>query len=553
MKRYLKEIFPAFALALVSSFMLFLYEPIVTYSSNVNDFWFDLSTLLSCVGIMFFILLFGIFVIYNVIYFIGRHFFKEDNKLYNITLVVGFVLFLVTYIQGNFLSGKLPVLDGSPIEWNNYDTLSVISGLLLVGVTAVTVFGIKKFKIKKCIKVYSFISMAIFVMLSVSILSAFMLNGDTINQKKYMVTATAENINKYSTNKNFVVLMLDAIDSKTAENVYQSNEEYQKILKDFTYYPDTVGAYPFTRDSVPLVLSGVWSENKTDFNTFYNDAMDQSKLLKMLDTKQYEVNIYEDEFIYGRTGATQVKNLYFDSKIDRVKLMKQEIMYDMFKYLPYYLKRFSKIEYVDFKETRKSNSNIENAFKWDDPVFCNEYLNQGIEICNKNEFKFIHLEGAHHPFDCDKDLNKIENGTYEEKIASSFTVVKNYIEYLKQNNVYDNTAIIIMADHGFWFDTDEKSLLKRQNPIFYIKGFNESHDERQVSQEKISFDYLQDIYEALLNEKKNDQLLENIDTSRPRRFLLYLISGYDHMVEYMQYGHANDFDTLKETGNVYDR
>ena len=29
-----------------------------------------------------------------------------------------------------------------------------------------------------------------------------------------------------------------------------------------------------------------------------------------------EVNIYEDEFIYGRTGATQVKNLYFDSKID---------------------------------------------------------------------------------------------------------------------------------------------------------------------------------------------------------------------------------------------
>ena len=44
-----------------------------------------------------------------------------------------------------------------------------------------------------------------------------------------------------------------------------------------------------------------------------------------------------------------------------------------------------------------------------------------------------------------------------------------------------------------------------------------------------------------------------MDNSGPRRFLLYVISGYDHMVEYLQKGSANDFDTLEATGNVYDR
>ena len=208
---------------------------------------------------------------------------------------------------------------------------------------------------------------------------------------------------------------------------------------------------------------------------------------------------------------------------------------------------------MDFKTTRKEDEKAENTFVWDDKIFYNDYLNQDVEITNQNEFKFIHIEGAHHPFNCDKNLNDIENGTYEDKIEASFTIIEKYIGYLKENGVYDNTAIIIMADHGFWFDTDVESLLKRQNPMFYVKGFNETHEERQVSDEKMSFDYLQDLYVALLEGKKTDELFENIDNSGPRRFLLYVISGYDHMVEYMQYGHSKNLETLKETGNVYDR
>ncbi|MBQ3409047.1 MAG: sulfatase-like hydrolase/transferase [Clostridia bacterium] len=553
MRKYLKEILPAVIVAFISSFMLFIYEPIIMYVSNSTDFWFDIKILISCTSIIFFIAFFAIFIGYNIVYLLTKYVFKEKEKIYRAFLVIGFVLFLVTYIQGNFLAGKLPVLDGSPIEWNNYTTLSVISGLLLIVAFGVAIFMVIKLKMEKCVKIFSYISCAIFFMLSISLVSTCISKGEAIRKKEYITTATARNINKYSSKKNFIIFMLDAIDAETAEGVYQSNEQYQKALKDFTYYPDTVGAYPFTRDSVPLVLSGVWSENKTDFGTFYNDAMDQSRLLNMLNREEYVANIYDDEFAYEREGVKQIQNIDLNNKVDAAKFIKQEIKYDLYKYLPYYLKRYSRIEEMDFKTTRKEDEKAENTFVWDDKIFYNDYLNQDVEITNQNEFKFIHIEGAHHPFNCDKNLNDIENGTYEDKIEASFTIIEKYIGYLKENGVYDNTAIIIMADHGFWFDTDVESLLKRQNPMFYVKGFNETHEERQVSDEKMSFDYLQDLYVALLEGKKTDELFENIDNSGPRRFLLYVISGYDHMVEYMQYGHSKNLETLKETGNVYDR
>ena len=46
MKKYIKDIFPAFVISLVGSFMLYINEPIMMLAGNVNDFWFDLKFLL---------------------------------------------------------------------------------------------------------------------------------------------------------------------------------------------------------------------------------------------------------------------------------------------------------------------------------------------------------------------------------------------------------------------------------------------------------------------------------------------------------------------------
>ena len=549
MSSYIKKMMPAVVIAFASSFMLFIYEPIILYINNVDDFWFDIKSLILNSFIPFILLFFLIIFVYTIIYIIQKMVLKKSKNIYNVFIIIGFCLFLITYIQGNYLSGKLPALDGKTIEWSNYKTENIISILLLVIVSIICFLTIKKFKFETTIRYAKKIILVICIMLSVSLVTSFLTLKTDLPKKSYIATATTNNINVYSSDSNFIILLLDSIDSETMEKIVKENERYLDIFNDFTYYPDTVGAYPFTRDTVPLILSGNWSENKISFASFYNEAMDNSKLLEYLREKDYNINIYNDEISYNTEKAHDIKNFSFDNKINILGFIKQELKYDLFKYLPFYLKKYSKIETMNFTIAKKLVN--DELFLWDNINFYDDYLSRKIEIGDNKEFKYIHLEGAHYPFDCDKDFNKKENGTYEDKIEASINLINRYLNYLKENEVYDNSAIIIMADHGFWWDTDDDSLLKRQNPILYIKGFDEHHS-REISNEKVSFDYLQDMYKNLLDGNDSKTVMNGIDNTGPRRFMLYRVFGYNHMEEYLQYGHSKDLKTLKSTGNVYD-
>ena len=550
MKDFFKDIIPAIVLSFVFSFMVFIYEPIIMYLNNLTDFWFDIYVLLNNSLIGSAVLFLVISVVFIVIYTISKYLLKsKNNRVFNFFLTLGYGVFFITYIQGNYLSGSLPTLDGNIINWNDYTTQSIISIFLLIIIATILILVTIKFKYSKTIKYSNYVTLAVFAMLSISLIGSCITVQNGFKRKTYTTTPTTKYINEYSTNNNLIVFLLDSIDSSSMESIIKKNPDYLKVFDDFTYYPDTVGGYPFTRDTIPLVLSGNWSENKMNFFDFYNEAMDNSKLLDYLREKEYNINIYNNEISYNTEKARDIKNLSFDNKSDCLSFIKQELKYVLFKYLPYYLKHYSRIENMDFNKTRIMND--DELFIWDDVNFLNVYLEKSIEKRNSKQFKFIHLEGAHYPYDCDSNFEKKENGTINDKIEASIKLINRYLTYLKDNNVYNNSAIIILADHGFWNLTDDNNLLKRQNPILYIKGFNEHH-ERIVSKEKVSFDNLQDIYRELLNGAKTETLFNNIDTSNPRRFLLYRVGGYDHMEEFLQYGKAGDLSTLKKTGNTYD-
>jgi len=549
MIKSLKELIPAFVLSFSFSFMLFIYEPIVLYTNNSNDFWFDLFTMIKCSLIAFFIFFFLIIFIYSIIYLIQKKIIKKKN-FFNIMLIIGFIIFIVTYIQGNYLSGALPTLDGREIAWNDYTKQKIISFLLLVSVVSITLFIVKKYKYEKTINIFKYTSYAIVVMLSVSLISLCASNSTIIFSKKYVSTATSNYINNYSSNNNLIVLLLDSIDSQTMEDVVKNNKDYLKLFDDFTYYPNTISGYPFTDYNVPLLLSGKWYEEEMLFHDFYNKAMDDSKMIKDLKENNYNINIYNTDFKYNTEKARIIRNLEFDSKVNVTKFIKQELKYDLFKYLPFYLKKYSKIEEMSFQDT-KEEINGKDIFSWKDIDFYNNYLNLEMNISSENEFKYIHLEGAHAPYDIDENFNKKNNATVQDKIKASLNIIDKFLKYLKDNNVYDNSAIIILADHGFWYEDKDEDLIRRQNPMLYIKGFNEHH-ERIVTDQKVSFDYFQDIYKNLIDGKKTDTLFDNIDTTGPRKFLLYRTSGYDHLEEYYQYGNPKDLNTIKKTGVIFD-
>ena len=160
----MKKLIPALILCFVFCFMCFFYEPIIMYANNIYDFWFDLGIMIIPVIKIFAIFLLITYLIYIIIYYINKKFFK-DLKVYNIFVLIGFIVFLATYIQGNYLIGNLPILDGSTIVWSNYKVQDIVTIIIWLVIITIVVILSRKKSMEKTIKYATYLTIAIFVML----------------------------------------------------------------------------------------------------------------------------------------------------------------------------------------------------------------------------------------------------------------------------------------------------------------------------------------------------------------------------------------------------
>ena len=270
---HLKNILPAIALSLVISFMFLIFEPISLYANNTDDFWFDLYDMLPLLVPAFLLFALIIFVIFAVCYLVAIKLFKKIN-LYYIIISFIFCVFLITYIQGNFLAGSLPGINGELFNWRNYIPETIISIALWFVVFIAAFLIIKKIKLKKFVSYIAPITGAVFIMLLASLASS-LLTTEAL-EDKYTVKATFDHYNQVSKDRNFFIFLVDAIDSRSFDNLLKDRSDYQEAFKDFTYYQDTVSYYPYTRDSIPYIFSQIPNRNETSFGNYSRAAFSNS-------------------------------------------------------------------------------------------------------------------------------------------------------------------------------------------------------------------------------------------------------------------------------------
>lgn len=540
----MKKIIPAYILSFVISFTFFIYEPVILYASNKTDLWFDFMTMLKPMLTLFF----TSFIILSLIYTLINKLFK-NNKIYNVILVISFIIYFASYIQGNYLLKSLPGLDGTTIVWNGFLIQNIITIIIWLIISVIYIITTKKYTFEKVLNVSSKVVLVVFAMLFVSCISTI-LTTRKMFMKKYPILITDINYTNFSDDKNFIVFLLDAVDSKKFDEQL-STSKYKDSFKDFTYYPDTLSYYMYTRDSIPLILTGKPNHNKEEFYTYYNKAFDESKLIDELINKDYDINLYEYELIWTSEKSKVVKNIEkIPNKINTKHFVKSNLQYVGYKYLPYFLKKYVHIETMNFN-LDKSSDEHNNAYQWDNIKNYHMILNANVTKDPKKQFKFIHTNGSHVPYNMDEELNRVDekNSSYEKEINASIKLVDSYINMLKENGVYDNSVIVIMADHGY----AKKKIIGRQNPILYIKGVNEHHDLMPVSDKRVSHIDLADAFVELLNDVKTEQLFPNIPIDRKRKLIWYRFTKENKMTEYQTNGHAWENHKLKKTGRKYNR
>lgn len=548
---HLKALFPAIILSLVASFMLLIFEPITLYSTNIHDFWFDLYDMLPQLIPSFFLYSLAFFSIFLVSYIILAILVKKKN-LYYIFVSIAFCVFVITYLQGNFFSGSLPGINGDVFKWREYTAETITSFALWIVLFIALFIAIKKLKPQKVFSYIAPITGIIFVMLLVSLCST-LFTTDALENKNTS-KATFDYYNQVSNDQNLFIFLVDAVDSQSFNKLLADDPDYQSTFKDFTYYPDTVSYYPYTRDSIPYLFSQIPNHNETEFDEYSKRAFDNSKIFQSLKEDNYNMYFYDEDTIMSAESAQNFKNMSDETSINRQNFLEQIRCYDLYKYLPYPLKGKAHIEKLNFSHADLNNDKVD--YDDDDRLNYDIYKNESLEIVDNKVFHYIHLEGAHIWFDIDENLNPIDKtiGTYSQKQAASFKIIKAYLDRLKSSDVYDNSSIVILADHGYKDGVWEYDYINnRFNPILYIKGIDETHSKMHVSDQPISFEDLGTAFEDLKNGKQSTELFKGIESPRDRTIIYYVWNEEDHMVEEIQKGKAWDETTIVETGNVFDR
>jgi len=239
-----------------------------------------------------------------------------------------------------------------------------------------------------------------------------------------------------NTGENVIVIYLDGVSGLTFNKKMSESPQYISGLDGFTSYVKAITLGSKTSTSTPSMIGGFefspkyWESSSITQEKFFYNAFD--KHIRMLKSNNYHNITFNSMPYYGKKPydwwSGNIKQFRDDFKKDNIKSLSNADLYPMyFENIPdaYVLKNLSKIV--------KINDKNENYYNWS--FFQNTHT----------PFTFGD------PIKVHKQLN-VEN--YYNVIDWSINNLVNFFEYLKINNAYDNSMIVLFSDHGerFWGD-----------------------------------------------------------------------------------------------------
>ena len=531
--------FPELFVSIAISFLLFVYAPVEVFYSNRDELYYSLIDILKYMLPFF---LFMTALILCVLLLLK----KINRKLEIIVFLLAFSGLITLYVQGTVLSSALPPLDGSVINWEGFKAENIKSLMLILSFLGIVLL-IYYFIGEKIWLVSKVVSAFLFLML---LLTCIFFCTQCYERNETDVYCTNEKILEMSKDSNLIIFLADQVDAEAFSKMTNIHLEYSEIFENFTFFENTMSGYPWTLRSIPFILSGQWFENEKSYWEYTPEAMRSSPLFAYLKRNNYSMGFYEPEFTFA------VKDLPFDNLANKNeyftypdKFIKMQIKLSGYRYMPFFLKRFCYISTDDFYfDTLKSDKY--SSYSINNSDFYNTVSNEEVTITEKKCFKFLYILGAHTPFDYLAESEQVEDYSYESSIENTISTFSYYLKKLKESGVYDNSAIIFMADHGYAPEYQDGT--GRQNPVLFVKGINEHHP-FQISDAPVSHSDLVERYPKLAEGAQSVEVFSYTEEDRTRRYLLFAFGEENTMYEYYQRGFASDESSMISTGVVYTR
>jgi len=426
------------------------------------------------------------------------------------------------FFSGNYgtLTRMITFADGIP-------KTPVLSFINLLFVAAIFTLLAVLFRIKKSFKILE--SLLIILAISLGATSIFMnvkINSDYKAHSEYVKTLDSE-VAKISpvlhltkTGKNVFLFMLDRAESAFVDSIFNEFPEFKEIYSGFTFYPNTIsfgghtllgapplfGGYEYTPDEMNrrskeklldknnqalLVLPRIFTE-QADFSATITDApwanyswIPDMSIFK--DCKNTKAMLLERNYTSlwiqenpektkpNIVSKTIKRNLLFFSLFKIVPVVFRDALYDeglwwysdktsgdIQQFLDYY-------SVLDFLPRLTDFSSEDNAY------FCitSNTTHSGEDLQPPLYEPAVKVT--------EKGKGELSHISSYSGNAAAFRLLSKWIEFLKANDAYDNSRIILVSDHGIGYDKVEKISFKEKfydnfkrdhlHPILFFKDF----------------------------------------------------------------------------------
>lgn len=262
----------------------------------------------------------------------------------------------------------------------------------------------------------------------------------------------------FSTKKNVIVLLLDTYQTDVFQEVIDEDPTYKDIFNGFTYFRNVTGGFPTTYPSIPLILTGQYYDNSIPIQTFIRKAFQTSSISRKLLQQGYDVYLPAEPWAYcdNQIATNYVKKKFaLYNPATYHELQKGAISlyeYSLFRYLPHFFKEYIYNNRKGLRKILKEELFLDKAGKHSDVVFIDKMVSKSKVGMNKDVFKFYHQMGLHPPFRLNENLQYTmleDNRTGVKHLArAELKLTKMFLDKLTALGVYNNSMILVLADHG---------------------------------------------------------------------------------------------------------
>ncbi len=519
-KCYIILFFLGVALALLCGLVI----PSGVISSSPIEFSFigTIDSPIDYVYHAFFVSL-GLFVFWPMA--IGKMFGKKVCSIENILF---FSLLVLALSDTFFFSGSFGILTNrffpeNPDNLKIWTLLDIIGPFIIVFLSVFCFLFLEK-KQRQSFIILLCISIAIgelaVGLFNVNVIKkTFESHAERLDERDSLISNDSNNgispvfrISK--TEKNVIILFLDRAVNQFFPKALEEVPDLKDQFSGFTYFPNTVSFSSSTITAAPAMMGGyeyIPAEiNKRTEELLVDKHNEASVVLaKVFEDGGYDVTITDPPFPnYTWSGDLSAFNVLQNSYIDELAgkytdkfiseyqimlednpeetVKRESVNYSILQILPPVLRfpfnRLCRNHQVNVSgQSRELISHLSELYYLPDLCDIGDYGNQFLFIGNSSTHTPTYINDSFTlPVD-DRSTDHLKWVPHDEStlihyetFVASFKQIGQWLDYLKDEGVYDNTRIIIVSDHGFnlyvddWLNS-EKILY---TPILLYKDFD---------------------------------------------------------------------------------